>query len=199
MLPLENGVLIGLQRRLKIKLNLPIPPMDQDQPDPVFLRATDWLLHEGGCDWLPNLATETRARPDVPARAALAELLHDDRGPDAVGHEEWEARVEPLACTYYEQLGYQATIAGALTAVCDLYFGRILAGSVHPAVGAGCIAWYHWMTTQVPDHAVVLACQRGVDQWKSATDRSIAEQAIRRMARAWRSEHQPYIPVVALE
>lgn len=97
MLPLENGVLVGLQRELKIKLNLPTPPMDQDQPDPAFLRATDWLLCEAGCDWLPNLASETRARPDVPARAALAGLLKDGQGSAAVGLAEWDAQIEPRA------------------------------------------------------------------------------------------------------
>lgn len=88
MRPLEDGVLKGLQRRLKVRLNLPTPPMDQDQPDPVFQRATDWLLCEAGCEWLPNLASETRARPEVPARKALADLLQNDQRAEVGGSAE---------------------------------------------------------------------------------------------------------------
>jgi hypothetical protein len=87
----------------------------------------------------PETAAETRRPTDPPARVALAES-------DLVG----ETAIRPLVQAYYRELGYEPSIAGALVAVCDMFFGRILDGDVHPAVGVGCIGWYSWMTEDIP-------------------------------------------------
>jgi hypothetical protein len=123
-----------------------------------------------------------------PARVALADLAGS--GPVE------EAVITQLAHTYYEQLGYEPSTAGALIAVCDMFFGRITDGDVHPAVGAGCIGWYSWMTEHVADHRVVLACNEASQRWVHTPHRSAVEKEIRAMAAAWQADHQSHVPVL---
>jgi len=133
---------------LRTEVDLSAPNGAAPDPDPLFVRATNWLLCEAGALGLPEIAAATRRPSDPPARVALADLARSGS----------EAVIVPLAHSYYEQLGYETSIAGALVAVCDMFFGRVTDGGVHPAVGAGCIGWYSWMTDHLPEHRVVRAC-----------------------------------------
>lgn len=192
LLLIEEGCARDIRRRLHAGVDLSVPAGVSVDPDPLFVRATNWLLCESGCDWLPNLAAETRGPNDSAARVALAKLARGDQDMAV-----WDAMVEPIARAYYEEIGYEASRAGALVAVCDLYFGRIVAGVVHPVVGVHCIAFFSWMTTDLADHWVVQACARIVDRWLTSRQRSDVDDEIRSMAAAWQSTHESHVPIVS--
>ena len=187
MFTLEMGVARGLRRYGPVDPEF-LPELHIAAPDPVFLAATAWLLCEGGADALAAFAAADRRVADRPARAALAEFAGDPP------NHEREKVMEDLGRAYFEDVGYPATIAGALTAVCDLYFGRIAAGAVHPAVGVGCVAFYSWMTENVPGHDVVQACEALKGRWMADNDRPAVEMEMRALAHAWRRQHRSKVP-----
>lgn len=187
LLELESGIGRHLRRGLRAEVDLSAPNGTASVPDPLFVQTTNWLLCEAGPP-MPETAAATRQPADPPARVALADLAGS--GPFE------EAAIAPLAHAYYEQLGYEPSIAGALVAVCDMFFGRIVDRGVHPAVGAGCIGFYSWMTEHVPDHRVVLACNEASQRWVDTPQPSAVEDEIRAMAAAWQADHQSHVPVV---
>lgn len=188
LLELETGIAKSLRHGLPIDVDLSAPNSAAPDPDPVFVQTTNWLLCEAGPP-VPEMAAATRKATDPPARAALADLAGSEPAEDAV--------IVPLAHAYYEQLGYEPSIAGALVAVCDMFFGRITDGGVHPAVGAGCIAWYWWMTEDLPDHQVVRACHEVSQRWRRASQPRVVENEICAMATAWQADHRSHVPVIA--
>jgi len=188
LLQLETGITKRLRHGLRTDVDLSAPNSAAPDPDPVFVQTTNWLLCEAGPP-VPEMAAETQQPTDPPARAKLADLARSGPVDEAV--------IVPLAHAYYEQLGYEPSIAGALVAVCDMFFGRILAGGVHPAVGAGCIGWYWWMTEHLPDHRVVRACKEASERWLHAPQPTVVEDEIRAMATAWQADHQSHVPVIA--
>lgn len=187
LLQLESGIESHLRRGLRSEVDLSAPNGTAPDPDPLFVQTTNWLLSEAGPP-LPETADATRQPTDPPARVALADLAGS--GPVE------EVVIVQLAHAYYEQLGYEPSTAGALIAVCDMFFGRITDGNVHPAVGAGCIGWYSWMTEHVADHRVVLACNEASQRWVHTPHRSAVEEEIRAMAAAWQADHQSHVPVL---
>jgi hypothetical protein len=174
MTVLEEGFVRQTRVRLRgERVDLSPPDPAGADPDPAFVHATNWLLCEAGSDGVPEIAASSSGPSDPPSRRTLLELACQS-GPD------WEQDVERATRAYYEDVGYEASIAGALRAVCDLYFGRILTGAVHPAIGAGCIGWYSWMTNHLPDHDAVQACGDAWDKWTTSTQRAYIENDIRR-------------------
>lgn len=188
MLQLETGITKSLRHGLAVEVDLSAPDSAVPDPDPLFVQTTNWLLCEGGPP-VPETAAATRRPTDPPARAALADLAGAGPVEDAV--------IVPLAQAYYAQLGYEPSIPGALVAVCDMFFGRITDGGVHPAVGAGCIGWYWWMTEHLPDHRVVRACHEASQRWRHAPQPWAVENEIRAMATAWQADHRSHVPVIA--
>lgn len=116
LLQLETGIAKSLRHGLPVEVDLSAPDSAAPDPDPLFVQTTNWLLCEGGPP-VPETAAATRQSTDPPARAALADLARSE----PAGEVE-EAVIVPLAHAYYEELGYEPSIAGALVAVCDMFF-----------------------------------------------------------------------------
>lgn len=132
---------------------------------------------------------------DSPVRSALAGL------PRPV--DEDDPTLLSMVAAYFAQFGYRPDFRGAFDAAVDLYWARVDARLVHPAIGAGVIVWHgqNLRSSEPEIEATTSMLDNLIDRWATGgpTGRLVAQSHLLGQARAHLRRVSPQIPWVPAE